>query len=94
MRTESLTDVAANLPAFVDEVAATHERVTIIRAGRPVAVLVSPEDLDGLLETLDVLSTPGELEAIRAGEAEVAAGQTVTMDDLCFDLAARRPSTA
>lgn len=91
MRTDSLANVKANLSKIVDEVEGTHERVTITRNGRPAAVLVSPEDLDGLLETLEILSTPGEVEAIRTAEADVAAGRTVSLDDLRADLAARRP---
>jgi antitoxin YefM len=89
MQTESLATVKANLSKFVDEVEATHERVTITRKGRPTAVLMSVEDLEGLLETLEVLSTPGEVEAIREGEAAAAAGEVHTLEQVRADLAAR-----
>lgn len=56
-----------HLSEYVSEVARTHDRVTITRHGRPAAVLVSIDDLEGLEETLDILSTAGEYEAIEEG---------------------------
>lgn len=52
------------------------------RHGQPAAVIIAAADLDSILETLDILSTPGALEAIREGEADVAAGRYVTMEDM------------
>jgi antitoxin YefM len=45
-------------------------------------VIIAAADLDSILETLDILSTPGALEAIREGEADVAAGRDVTVEDM------------
>ncbi len=77
METLPLSDVRSNLSAVVERVEATHERVTITRNGRPAAVLVSPEDLYALEETLDVLSDPLAMQRLRDGEAAVAAGDVV-----------------
>lgn len=52
----------------------THERVTITRHGRPIAVVLAAEDLEALEETADVLNRPGALAAIAAGLAELDAG--------------------
>lgn len=43
--------------------------------GRPAAVVMSIEDLEGLEETLDVLSDPKLMRRIRKSEAETAAGK-------------------
>ncbi len=59
------------------------------RNGRPAAVLMSLEDLEGLVETLEVLSTPGEVAAVREGEAAASAGDVFTLDQVRADLAAR-----
>jgi antitoxin YefM len=56
------TDARNRLSELIDEVARTPERVEITRHGHPVAVLISPDDLAALEETLDVLSSP---EAMR-----------------------------
>lgn len=72
-----LSDVRSTLSAVVERVEATHERVTITRNGRPAAVLISPEDLDALEETLDVLSDPVTMRQLREGEAAVAVGDVL-----------------
>ena len=47
--------------------------MTITRNGHPAAVLISPDDLEALEETLDVLSDPVTMQRLRDGEAAVAA---------------------
>jgi antitoxin YefM len=71
-----------HLAEVVESVQKTHDRVTLTRHGQPAAVIIAVADLDSILETLDILSTPGALEAIREGEADVAAGRYVTMEDM------------
>ncbi len=77
METLPLSDVRSTLSSIVERVEGTHERVTITRNGRPAAVLISPEDLEALEETLDVLSDPAAMQKLREGEAAVAAGDVV-----------------
>jgi prevent-host-death family protein len=52
----------------VATVAGTWERVVITKNGRPAAVLMAVEDLETLVETLEVLSDPDAMSAIRAAE--------------------------
>lgn len=61
----------------------THERVTITKNGRPAAVLLSIEDLEGLEETLANLSDPQAKTDIRQAEAELASGggETYTREE-------------
>ena len=80
--TRSLADAKAHLSEIVDLVEGQHERVVITRHGRPVAIIMSPDDLEGIEETLDILSTPGALEEIRAADAEVRAGSYFTAAEL------------
>ena len=82
MTTISLADAKARLSAVLDEVRDTHERVVITRNGRPEAVILAVSDLEALEETLDLLSTPGVLEQIRAAEAEVARGEAIDAEEL------------
>ncbi len=86
MDTLSLADVKARLSAVVDAVQGTHERVTITRNGKPAAVLISPDDLASLEETLEILSDPTTLARLRKAEAEVERGQVVTLDELLDSL--------
>ena len=82
MTTISLADAKARLSAVLDEVRDTHERVVITRNGRPEAVILAVSDLEALEETLDLLSTPGALEEIRAAEAEIARGEAIDAEEL------------
>jgi antitoxin YefM len=82
MTTIPLADAKARLSAVLDEVRDTHERVVITRNGRPEAVIIAVSDLEALEETLDLLSTPGALDDIRAAEAEIARGEAIGADEL------------
>ncbi len=77
MSTESLRTVRDHLSEVVDRVERQHERVIVTRNGRPAAVLISPDDLAGLEETLSVLSDPEALADIREGDAAYATGDVV-----------------
>ena len=61
MGSESLRTVRDHFSEFVDRVQRHHERVVVTRNGAPAAVLISPEDLESLEETLAVL---GDSEAV------------------------------
>lgn len=80
--TRSLADVKAHLSEIIDLVESHHERVIITRNGRPAAVLLSPDDLEALEETLDLLSAPGALEEIHAAEKDLAEGDYLTAAEL------------
>jgi antitoxin YefM len=70
------------LSEYVADVERTHERITITRHGHPAAVLISADDLASIEETLDVLRTPGAVEAIREGRADAEAGRFVSNDEI------------
>ncbi len=69
-----LADVKNRLSEVVDRLEREHGRVVITKHGRPAAVVMSVEDLEGLEETLDILSDPKLMRRIRRAEAEIAAG--------------------
>ena len=81
MTVESLREVRDHFSEVVDRVEHHHERVTVTRNGRPVAVLISPADLAELEETLDVLSDPDALADIREADAAYARGDVARGDD-------------
>jgi prevent-host-death family protein len=87
--TVPLATAKDKLSEYVEDVERTRNRVTITRYGRPVAVLVSPADLDGLLETIDLYETPGAVDEIEESEAEIARGEYYTSEQVQADLSAR-----
>jgi prevent-host-death family protein len=81
-KTLSLTDVKARLSEVIDEVVATHERVTVTRNGRPVAVVISVDDLEAVEETAAILSDPAAMREIERGRAAIDAGDIVSKNDV------------
>jgi prevent-host-death family protein len=77
-----LAEVKKRLSEMVDRVEQHHDRVVLTRRGRPAAVLMSPDDLESLEETLDLLSTPRALEEIRKAQAEIDSGLGIEADEL------------
>lgn len=77
--TTSLANVKAHLSAIVGSVHDTHERVVITRNGEPAAVLVSPDDLASLEETLDILSDKALMAQVAKARAEIDSGETVEL---------------
>lgn len=82
MTITSLATVKAQLSAFVDSVHGTHERVVITRNGEPAAVLISPEDLESLEETIAILSDPEAMAEINEARVAIERGEAVGMADI------------
>ena len=78
-----LADVKNRLSEVVERVEREHERVVITKHGRPAAVVLSMDDLEGLEETLEILSDPQLMGRIRKANAQVTAGaaETLTKED-------------
>jgi antitoxin YefM len=77
-----LAEVKAKFSEMVDRVERQHDRITVTRNGRPAAVLVSPDDLASLEETLELLSNSDAVAEIEVARAEVRAGKVVSADEL------------
>ena len=72
----SLADVKNRLSEVIDTLEREHGRVVVTKHGRPAAVMLNIDDLDSLEETLELLSDPTSMAAVRAGGEDVAAGRT------------------
>jgi prevent-host-death family protein len=81
-KTLPLARVKAHLSEIVDGVVNEHDRVILTRNGEAAAVIMSPEDLEALEETLDLLSSPGALEDIQAARRELDAGEYLSAAQL------------
>lgn len=77
-----LSEVKARFSEVVDKVVATHERVTVTRNGRPVAVVLSTDDLEAIEETVAILSNPDAVRAIELGRAAIADGDVATREEI------------
>lgn len=75
-----LTEARSRLSEIVDEVASTGSAIEISRHGRPVAVVMSYEEHQSLLETLNILADDATMDAIAEAEREIASGDLVELD--------------
>lgn len=75
-----LADAKARFSEIVERVVSRQERVVVTRNGRPAVVLVSPDDLESLEETLAILSDPGLSASVAAGREAARSGDVVTVD--------------
>ena len=80
--TLSLAEAKAHLSELVGRVGRQHDRVTVTVHGRPSAILVSPEDLDALEETIAVLSDDAAVRQLSSSDAELARGEGESEGDL------------
>jgi antitoxin YefM len=90
MSTQSLAAVKAHFSQVIDDVAGTHERVTVTKNGSPVAVILAVEDFDSLLETLEILSDRSAVADIREAEQQMAQGQTFSEEQVRAAVTSRR----
>lgn len=77
-----LSEIKKRLSEVVDGVEERHDRVVLTRNGRPAAVILSPDDLESLEESLEILSNPNAMRELRAAEAEIDQGASLTADEL------------
>ena len=71
-----LADVKNRLSEVVERLERERGRVIITKHGRPAAVVLSIEDLEGLEETLEVLADAHLMQRIRRADAQIDAGQS------------------
>ncbi|MEI6622641.1 MAG: type II toxin-antitoxin system Phd/YefM family antitoxin, partial [Actinomycetes bacterium] len=70
MTTIPLAEARAQLSRLVDQAVRTHERVEVTRKGRRAVVLMSAEDYDSIMETLEILGDADEVRAIATAQAQ------------------------
>jgi antitoxin YefM len=75
------SEVKAHLSDLADRVELQHDRILVTRNGRPSFVLMSPDDLESLEESLDILRDHELMESLRRSRIEAAEGKRVRLRD-------------
>ena len=95
MSTLPVSEAKARLNELTRLVHAEHERFTLTRNGRPEAVLLSVDDLEGLELTLEILADQDSVAAITDALAELEAQQPgMTVEQVRAELVRRRSASA
>ena len=77
-----LAQVKSKFSEMVDRVEHTHDRIVVTRNGRPAAVMISPDDLASLEDTLELLSDPAAMKEIVDAKRAHDEGDYVSADEL------------
>ncbi len=73
-----ISEVRAHLPEVIDQVRKTRKRFIITRQGKPVAVMISPEEL----ETLEIMADADLMRSLIRAESDVKTGRLYTQKDV------------
>lgn len=78
----SLKELRPELPEVINDIDTKLDRYIVTKRGKPVAVMMSVDDYEGLLETLEILSDKEAVARIKKAKAEVKQGKTVSLESL------------
>lgn len=78
----SLKELRPKLPKIMGEVDAKMDRFIITRRGKPIALIMSIDDYESLLETLDILSDKKLLKRIKKAEEDIKKGKVESLDKI------------
>src|SRR5580693_7664118 len=85
-----LGDVKSHLSELVARVHDQHERVTVTVHGKPSAILIAPEDLEALEETLQIMRDAATMNRLAESDAELARGEYVSAEELAETMRRRQ----
>jgi prevent-host-death family protein len=71
MKVLPLSEVKMKLSQLVEEVSSLDEEITITRNGKPVAIIVSPDEFDSWKETLAIRADAALMVEIRRGLEDI-----------------------
>lgn len=85
-QTLPITKAREDLANLVNNANKKLDEYVITVNGVPAAVLMSAVEFDSWKETIEIMSDPGLMKAIRAGEEDIKNGNFVTLEDLKKEL--------
>lgn len=77
-----LAEVKAHLSEVISRVNGQHERVTVTVHGQPSAVILSPDDVDRLEETIAVLADAEAVRQLTESERDLAEGRVEGLTEI------------
>ena len=87
VNTVSLKKLRPELPKVVERIDGKLDRYVITKRGKPVVVMLSIDDYESLIETLDILADPKAMAGLREGERDIKKGRTRSWQEIKRSLA-------
>ncbi|MFH1836978.1 MAG: type II toxin-antitoxin system Phd/YefM family antitoxin [Candidatus Omnitrophota bacterium] len=79
-RNITLKELRPKLPSVIKAIDDKMDRFIITKRGKPTALMMSIEDYESLLETLDVLSDKPLMKRIKESEKDIKKGYVRTLE--------------
>lgn len=81
-KTIPLSEAKAKFSEIVKDVSETEELITVSKGGVPKIVMMSVDEYESLMETLDILSDPETMKKLRQAERELRAGKFLSHNEV------------
>ena len=85
-RTVNLKELRPKLPSVMEAVDKKLDRYIVTKRGHPLAVILSVDDYEGMLETMEILRDKVGMRRLKKAESEVREGKTRSLKDIHRDL--------
>ena len=82
VNTMSMKELRPELPNVIDQIDSKLDRFVITKRGKPVAVMMSIDDYESLMETLDILADPETMKRIRKSEEDIKKGRVRSWQEI------------
>ncbi len=81
-RTITVKELRAKLPKIMEKISYKTGHFIITKRGRPVSVLMSIKEFEGIIETIEIMSDEKAMKTIRLAQKELRHGKGIEMAKL------------
>lgn len=86
VNTMSIKELRPELPNVIDRIDSKLDRFVITKRGKPVAVMMSIDDYESLMETLDILADAETMQRIRKSEKDIKHGKFKSLKEILHSI--------
>ena len=86
VNTISIRELRPNLSKVLKRMHKQFDRYVITKRGKPEAILMSVEDYEGLLETLEIESDKELMKRLKKAEKDIKMGKGKTLEEIHKEL--------
>ena len=85
--TLSMKQLRPMLPKVITQIDGRLDRYVVTKRGKPVVVMLSIDDYESLIETLEILADPQAMRSLRKGEEDLRKRRTRPWQEIKRSLA-------
>ncbi len=82
VNTITLKELRPELPGVIRDIDIRLDRFIITKRGKPTAIMMSLDDYEGLLETIEILSDKEAVKRIKKAKQQIKEGKIISLKEL------------